>query len=450
MPDDEVPPSDPNANVPIGVPRPTNIRFRIVAISIAMAFMLYLDRVCLGEIIKTESFLSDFSGSTKEEIGEVLGAFFFTYALFQVPAGWASDRFGGRLTLTLFIIAWSLLTMFTGWATSLTGLLFARLAFGVAQAGAYPTASGVIRQWFNFRGRAMASSFVSLGGRLGGTLAPLISTALIIRAGFDWRAVLTIYGFVGLAVAAGYYIIVRNRPGEHPRVNEEEREFIGIPPDSQRTDIKDVLPLIWSCCKSPSLWLNSFAQFCINVGWAFLITWLPTYLVEEKNVDPLVGAKMVTGVLAIAILGQLIGGVLCDKCVRRFGLRWGRILPLCMTNIIAGTAYLSCLGLDSVWLIVICCGIVSLMTDVGNPCIWAFMQDVGGRNTSAVFGWANMWGNFGAASSAIVLPRLQTLGEQTGQGNTLVFMVLGGAYFAAALAVLGMNATMPIQPPKEC
>lgn len=429
--------------------RATTVRYRIVAISIAMAFMLYLDRVCLGEIIKTESFLSDFSGSTKEEIGEVLGAFFFTYALFQVPAGWASDRFGGRITLSFFIVAWSMLTLFTGWVSSLAGLLVMRLAFGVAQAGAYPTASGVIRQWFDFRGRAMASSFVSLGGRLGGTLAPLISTALIVSLGISWRTVLTVYGLVGLVVAVGYFFVIRDRPSDHPRVNAAEREFIGIPPDSKRTDIKDVAPLIWSCCKSPSLWLNSFAQFCINVGWAFLITWLPTYLVEEKNVDPLTGAKMVTGVLAIAIVGQLIGGVLCDRSVRRFGLRWGRILPLCCTNLVAGTAYFTCLGLDSVWPIVICCGIVSLMTDVGNPCIWAFMQDVGGRNTSAVFGWANMWGNFGAASSAIVLPRLQTLGEQTGQGDTLVFLVLGGAYFAAALAVLGMNATKPIQPPKE-
>lgn len=429
--------------------RATTIRYRIVAISIAMAFMLYLDRVCLGEIIKTESFLSDFSGSTKEEIGEVLGAFFFTYALFQVPAGWASDRFGGRITLSFFIVAWSVLTLWTGWVASLSGLLVMRLAFGVAQAGAYPTASGVIRQWFDFRGRAMASSFVSLGGRLGGTLAPLISTALIVSLGMSWRSVLTAYGLVGLIVALGYFLVVRDRPSEHRRVNAAERELIGIPHDSKRTDIKDVAPLIWACCKSPSLWLNSFAQFCINVGWAFLITWLPTYLVEEKNVDPLVGAKMVTGVLAIAIVGQLIGGVVSGRAVRRFGLRWGRILPLCCTNLIAGTAYLTCLGLDSVWPIVICCGIVSLMTDVGNPCIWAFMQDVGGRNTSAVFGWANMWGNFGAASSAIVLPRLQTLGEQTGQGNTLVFLVLGGAYFAAALAVLGMNATKPIQPPKE-
>ena len=71
----------------------TRIRYRVIGVSVLMAFILYLDRVCLGEIVKSESFQSDFD-APKERIGNVLGAFVFTYALMQIPAGWASDRFG--------------------------------------------------------------------------------------------------------------------------------------------------------------------------------------------------------------------------------------------------------------------------------------------------------------------------------------------------------------------
>jgi len=65
---------------------PTNIRHRIIAVSMLMAFILYLDRICLAEIVKSASFKADMPLS-KEEIGQILGAFFFSYALFQVPTG---------------------------------------------------------------------------------------------------------------------------------------------------------------------------------------------------------------------------------------------------------------------------------------------------------------------------------------------------------------------------
>src|SRR6188474_2074414 len=119
-------------------PRPTNIRRHIIAVSMLMAFILYLDRICMGEIVKSVSFNQDL-GLSKEQTGRILGAFFFAYALFQVPAGWASDRFGARAMLTLYIILWSGFTVLTGAATGFAGLLIARLLCGVAEAGAYPT-----------------------------------------------------------------------------------------------------------------------------------------------------------------------------------------------------------------------------------------------------------------------------------------------------------------------
>jgi nitrate/nitrite transporter NarK len=73
------------------------------------------------------------------------------------------------------------------------------------------------------------------------------------------------------------------------------------------------------------------------------------------------------------------------------------------------------------------------------------MQDVGGRNTGAIFGWANMWGNFGASVSAIMVPILMNYGAADGSGQTLVFVVCASAFFVAAIAALGMDATKPLK-----
>ena len=381
---------------------------------------------------------------SKNKIGSILGAFFFSYALFQVPAGWFSDRLGARRMLTLYILVWSILTWMTGWVGSLYGLMFARFFFGFAQSGAYPTSSAIVRRWFPVSSRGRASGLIAFGGRLGGALAPFLTTLLILQVG-SWRTVLSVYGLLGIAIAGAYYWIVRDRPSEHPACSRSEQELIGQIPDDAKPELRDIAKMIGLYCGSRSLWLNSLGQFCVNIGWAFLVTWLPTYLKETHKVSEQQGAFMVTLVLATGMLGQLLGGRATDWSVKRFGLRKGRVFPIALANCIAGCSYLGCLMIDSVWGVVICCAIVSLMTDFANPSIWAFMQDVGGRNTGAIFGWANMWGNFGASVSSKVVPLLLAYGSSSGSGQSLVFITCACAFFIAGCAALGMDATKPLQ-----
>jgi MFS family permease len=115
--------------------RPTRIRHAVIAVSVAMAFILYLDRICLGEIVKSASFRGEMALS-KEQIGTVLGVFFLAYALCQVPSGWASDRFGARRMLTIYILGWSAMTALTGMAGGFLGLMLARVGCGMFEAGA--------------------------------------------------------------------------------------------------------------------------------------------------------------------------------------------------------------------------------------------------------------------------------------------------------------------------
>jgi hypothetical protein len=104
-----------------------------------------------------------------------------------------------------------------------------------------------------------------------------------------------------------------------------------------------------------------------------------------------------------------------------------------------------CPMFESVWPVVICCGIVSMMNDVANPSIWGFVQDVGGENTAAVYGWMNMWGNFGASLCAFMVPKLQALGETPEQGTLFVFAACASGFVVAAIAMLGIDGTRPVR-----
>ena len=421
---------------------PTTIRYRVIGVTMLMAFILYLDRICMAEIVKSVSFNNDLK-LTKEQIGSILSAFFFTYALCQVPAGWASDRFGARTTLTLYIVLWSLCTMLTGFMSGFVGLLTARLLCGVAEAGAYPTCMALVRKWMPLDGRAGAAGLVAFGGRIGGTLAPVLTIWMIVTMG-HWRMSLWVDGAIGLVIALVFWIVARSDPHEHPQVNAAELALIGHVEKEPALSARELASALRRFCKSISLWANSINQLLVNLSWGFLVTWLPTYLVEERHVGEIEGGRMVTYVLAFGMLGQVAGGYFCDWTTRRFGLRLGRLIPMCSSMFVCAAAYAACPFLDSTWLLIACCAAVSFCVDLANPALWAFMGDVGGRATAAAGGWGNMWGNFGGSVTGMLIPLLMKLGGTA--GKEFVFFTLAGAFVLAGLVVLPMDATKKLMP----
>ena len=150
-------------------------RYFIVVITAVAALFLYIDRVCFSTL--ADPVQKDL-GLTDPQKEFVLSAFFWTYALFQIPMGSLADRFGARLVLALSIAAWSAVTLATGFAQTFFALVAIRLLLGITEAGAYPAAAGLIKAWARPQERGRFSSIVALGGRIGGAVAPYLTAAL--------------------------------------------------------------------------------------------------------------------------------------------------------------------------------------------------------------------------------------------------------------------------------
>ena len=103
--------------------RPTKVRHFVVILAMLSSVLLYLDRFCISF---AERFIREDLSLTNEQTGWILSAFFWTYALAQVPTGYLTDRYGARLMLTLYILFWSLFTGLTGLASGFVMLLFLR------------------------------------------------------------------------------------------------------------------------------------------------------------------------------------------------------------------------------------------------------------------------------------------------------------------------------------
>jgi MFS family permease len=246
-------------------------------------------------------------------------------------------------------------------------------------------------------------------------------------------------------IAGIFWFYFRNSPAEHPRCNLAERELIAgarvtevVDPAVQREKFpaREIL-------RSGSLWLSSVSQFGTNVAWTFFVTYLPRYLMEVHQVTILERSWMVSIPALAGIAGMLLGGHLTDVLTRRIGLRWGRALPMGLTRFLAAGAYLACLWIDSPWMATLAFALGFFFVDLGVSAVWAYMQDVGGRNVGAILGWGNMWGNLGSA----IAPHLYdaVLGKVPALENwNTMFVVCAAMFVVSGVAALGVNALVPI------
>lgn len=411
-----------------GIASPTRVRYAVLSIATANAFILYLDRICMGAVVQSTSFQQEL-GLSKDRVGDVLASFFFAYALGQLPAGWLADRFGPRRMLVTYILLWSLCTGLTGFVGGLIGLIVVRSACGLSEAGAYPASALVVTRWFPFQQRARANSVVSLGGRMGNSLALWLTAGAIALLG-SWRPVLWIYGAIGLGLALLTHIIFRDHPEQHPWANDSERELIqaGGPAVQPLRQKSPWLALL----RHRGLWFLNLGTVGMNIGWAFLITWLPTYLHEVRGLDQVTASGYVSISLACSLGGILCGGWVCDVLTRRLGQRLGRRLPFIFGGGVAAAAYLICPSLGSPLAVAIACGVVAFATDSVIPAVWALAQDIGGTHVASTLAWSNMWGNFGASAVSKLIPLLIGSSLHRPDWQEVFWMCAGGFILLAA------------------
>ena len=265
-----------------------------------------------------------------------------------------------------------------------------------------------------------------------------------------------IYGAGGLLVAVLFWLLVRDRPEQHPWASDAEHDLIaaGRPANAPGPHGKPrgvpLMPLL----RSRSMWCDCLMQTGGNVAWLFLVSFLAIYLMEVHEVEIYWRGVLVAAPMFVGMLGMLVGGRLTDALVPRIGLKGARRLPLVATKVSGAAAYACCIWFstfpsDSVfnsavsYTVLFC--VVALSTDLGNPAGWAFKQDVGGRYVGSVLGWGNMWGNFGATISPVIYAAV--LGDHPGisDWNTLFFVCMSAFAFSGFCA-MGIDATIPIAP----
>jgi MFS transporter, ACS family, glucarate transporter len=308
--------------------RPTRIRWQILAILSLIMVVTAFGRLNLG--IAGKSIQEEFHLSS-ESIGWIFGAFAFGYALFQVPSGWAADRFGPRTTLTLAILWWATLTMGMTLVPTIALRLSLDLAWtfgvmrfltGLGEAASYPNANRMVAVWTTKSERGMGSSLLLGGVGAGGVMAPTLFAATMQHWG--WRSSFLVSGILAFIVALVWFVFSTNRPEQHPRINSTELEILGVERGSggtARTPNKTPWRMILS---NRSVWGLLVSYFFHGYTPFIYFAWFFIYLTRIRGLTITKGGLWgATPFLAMTLMSP-VGGWLSDRAVERFGTRRGR------------------------------------------------------------------------------------------------------------------------------
>lgn len=380
-------------------PGKTRIRFQVVAFTVALAAVTYLDRVCIS--ILAPQIMRDLQ-LTQIQMSYVFSAFTLAYAAFEIPTARWADQVGSRSVLTRIVLWWSAFTVATAAAFHYATMLAVRFLFGAGEAGAWPNAARVFSRWIPAHERGRVQGIFFAGAHLSGGLTPVVVAYLATF--LHWRAIFVLFGFVGVIWAWSWHRWFRDEPREHTAVGAAERDMIeatrGLPPSHGGTWV-DVF-------RTPSI-VPLCLQYVANTyGFYFFITWLPTYLSKARGLEAGELAIFSGLPLLLSVFADLTGGVTMDALARRFGNRAGRCgvgavgYALAAVAMVAGTLVAD--GRLAGFLIAVG-GAASMFTLAPA---WATAIGLGGRNAGVLSATMNTAGQVGGIMSPIVLAHIVT------------------------------------------
>ncbi|MEI9921610.1 MAG: MFS transporter [Bacteroidota bacterium] len=331
----------------------SNIRYGMLSLVFVNVMINYLDRSNIA--VANSSIMETFQLNSKQ-MGLILGAFGWTYALLQIPGGLLATKFGPRVLYAVCLITWSLATMSLSMARGFTALFGFRLAIGAFEAPSYPINNRVATSWFPDNERAGATAIYVSGQFIG--LAFFSPILVMIQQRFGFQGMFVITGAIGLVWGIVWYFLYRD-PLDHPKVNKAELDHIeqgGGVLTGKKNDISKAQPItsgdVGKIFSNTTLWGVYIAQFCVNGILYFFLTWFPTYLVKARGLEFVKSGFLASIPFLAACAGLLLSGFISDNLVKKgWSVAMARKVPIIIGMLVSisiiGPNYTS----DTVWVI---------------------------------------------------------------------------------------------------
>jgi MFS family permease len=355
----------------------------------AMYLILYIDRV---NISTAAPLIQRDLGLSNTELGLAFSAFAYPYTAFQLIGGWLGDKFGARRTLCVSLVIVCVATALTGAVGSLLSLFCARIALGFGEGSALPTATHAMSSWTPHSRWGFAQGITHSFARLGNFITPPIVAALI--AWLSWRESFFILAGVSLVWMAVWAWYFRDTPASHPQITSEDLARLPL----RRHGEDKRVP-----------WLRLFRRILpatavdFFYGWALwlFLTWIPSYFVQNFQLDIGRTALYASGVFLGGVVGDTLGGTVSDVILKRTGnIVAARRNVIVVGFVGAAVFFVPVILVHDLNVSVISLSLAFFFAELIVAPIWAVPMDIAPRHAGSASGMMN----FGSAFAGIISP----------------------------------------------
>ena len=419
-------------------------RWRIAGLIGAGVLINYFDRISLsvaGPQLERAFHL------TSVDLGVLFSAFFWSYALLQIPVGLVVDRLGVARVGRWSTFLWSVAQVLTACAGGFAGVFLARLLLGIAEAPSFPASSKATGYWFPRAERALSTALYDVGAKFSNVIGvPLVALA-VVRLGWRW-------GFVVVAVLSFAYFVVFCRmyrdPSRHPRLTGAERAYLaghGAEPEGQSPET--TAGMLGYLLSTRKVWGLVIGFGAYGYSFNLFLTWLPDYLVHTMHRSILTSAGFAAIPWACASVADLlVGGWLIDFLVRR-----GRdetrvrkvvlIIGMCTGLAVLGATATARPGVALMWISIALTGL-----SAAAPVAWSLPSLIAPRGGVGSIGGIM---NFANNMMGVVAPIITGYVVGRTRSFTAAFLVAGIvllAGIASFIFLLGRIEALP-EPTRE-
>jgi ACS family glucarate transporter-like MFS transporter len=412
--------------------RPSHVRWNILALLTLLSFVAYLLRTNMS--VAGERMMGDL-GLSQVQLGWVLAAFAWGYAIFQFPGGLLGEWLGGRKALTLIALLWGVLNLLValvpgssaaGPLVVISTLAALRFLMGAAQAPVFPVLAGhTIARWFPVSGWAFPNGLTNMGLSLGAAATgPLI--VLLIRS-FGWRGSFALTAPLAFLCAGVWWWYGRDDPFQHRAVSPAELAVINAdrPPASGSSDVRGAWKLV---LRNREVALITASYFFNNYVFYFFFNWLYIYLVEVRKFEELQGGMLAAAPWVTGAVAATLGGWTCDRLTRRHGIRVSCRLVVMIGLLLSGGFILAAGAAGSPYVAVVYLSLCLGSQQFTDSAYWAAAISVGGRHSPAACGVLNTGGNVVGGVVALAVPlTARSLGWPVALATASLFAFVGAA-----------------------
>lgn len=278
-------------------------RWLIFCLLAAQYLVVYFHRVSPA-VVASE--LVDTFSISGASLGLLASAYFYPYAIMQVPVGILSDSWGAKKTIILFSLIASFAAICFGFSPDFKMAMASRALVGFGLSASFIAIMCILVEWFRPMELARVSGLLMAIGGAGWFLAT--TPLALLTHHFGWRASIISIGVVSLLIVFFIWWVVEDTPVK------KSSDGIGGQPDglvSAKRNIVEDLKIIF---KNKSFWAVAI-WFIMRGGalFGFFGLWAGPYLIDVYKLSAGVAGSILSMVAFAIISVSPVMGYISDK-----------------------------------------------------------------------------------------------------------------------------------------